>query len=642
MFNEALVQQQLQMQRLLEDLLAPQASQLTRHQQYLEHLLAKSDAIEVAMSSQLRNSAPFPSASPAFDSSYPGLQTSSQKSEVAPQNGEHVEDTITNQTGLDIYEDSGDAGNLGDHVHDGPAHPKNRPAKGVTKFLSGAAAWERHAFEAAQGWMKEKQLESGVDKTFISGDKNKQNEKGKKPCLTSIVQSQTFDHVCAAAIVLNAVVIGWQADQKVRTPWVAENIVFQIFESAFCYFFLAELCLRIVAFRLKFIFSKDWLWNLFDCSVVLVALADELAYRTNSTKQAGTSNMTILRILRILRITRIAKILRMRFFSELRLMVNSTLSCVKSLCWALVLLLLVAYTFGVYFTQLAAEKIKQNGNTAEGHSRSEDLRTYYGGMYTTLISMFKAISGGADWGDIAEPLAELGTGYYLLFCFYIAFVVFAMMNVVTSVFVEQAAKNAWNDKNWVIEEQMSKQESYINDVKKVFEEADEDNSGNLEWTEFEKHMADPRVQAFFQALEIDSAEAKGLFQLIDTDGDNRVQLNEFVNGCLRLKGQARSLDLVTLLHENKKMHLKLRDFMKDCESHFTKIRVRETELKHEFAKVAYVVSRRGQVSANADTVVDPQVAPAISIGHDASSNSIHAVPACPNDAHDVAKGLRWN
>eukprot|EP00746_Dinoflagellata_sp_MGD_P145813 gnl/MRDRNA2_/MRDRNA2_78375_c0_seq3.p1 gnl/MRDRNA2_/MRDRNA2_78375_c0~~gnl/MRDRNA2_/MRDRNA2_78375_c0_seq3.p1 ORF type:complete len:353 (-),score=64.71 gnl/MRDRNA2_/MRDRNA2_78375_c0_seq3:262-1320(-) len=352
--------------------------------------------------------------------------------------------------------------------------------------------------------------------------------------------------------------------------------------------------------------------------------------------------MTILRILRILRITRIAKILRMRFFSELRLMVNSTLSCVKSLCWALVLLLLVAYTFGVYFTQLAAEKIKQNGNTAEGHSRSEDLRTYYGGMYTTLISMFKAISGGADWGDIAEPLAELGTGYYLLFCFYIAFVVFAMMNVVTSVFVEQAAKNAWNDKNWVIEEQMSKQESYINDVKKVFEEADEDNSGNLEWTEFEKHMADPRVQAFFQALEIDSAEAKGLFQLIDTDGDNRVQLNEFVNGCLRLKGQARSLDLVTLLHENKKMHLKLRDFMKDCESHFTKIRVRETELKHEFAKVAYVVSRRGQVSANADTVVDPQVAPAISIGHDASSNSIHAVPACPNDAHDVAKGLRWN
>merc|ERR1712193_331044 len=104
---------------------------------------------------------------------------------------------------------------------------------------------------------------------------------------------------------------------------------------------------------------------------------------------------------------------------------------------------------------------------------------------------------------------------------------------------------------------MSKQESYINDVKKVFEEADDDHSGNLSWSEFQEHIKDERVQAFFRALELDAAEAQGLFQLIDTDSDQTVHLNEFINGCIRLKGQAKSLDLVTLLHENKKVHLKI-------------------------------------------------------------------------------------
>eukprot|EP00746_Dinoflagellata_sp_MGD_P145811 gnl/MRDRNA2_/MRDRNA2_78375_c0_seq1.p1 gnl/MRDRNA2_/MRDRNA2_78375_c0~~gnl/MRDRNA2_/MRDRNA2_78375_c0_seq1.p1 ORF type:complete len:649 (-),score=122.99 gnl/MRDRNA2_/MRDRNA2_78375_c0_seq1:262-2019(-) len=582
--------------------------------------------------------------------------------EVVPEKQADIKDSSANHQGYCIHEDSSVAGTTKEHptVNDSVKHAseqtkmtdtpdvaqlnpksKKQSPNGMQRMLTEVAAWERHAFEAAQGWIKEEQLKLEEKKDFISGSKL-QNESNNKNIMLKIVQTQAFDHTSAAAIILNTIVIGWQADQKVQNPFQAEDDVFQAFESFFCYFFLFELLLRVGAYRQHFIISKDLPWNIFDCVVVLSALADEVAYRANPDREAGGSNMTILRILRILRITRIAKILRMRFFSELRLMVNSTLSCVKSLCWAIVLLLIVAYTFGVYFTQLAAEKIQQNGNSPEGHAQSEGLRTYYGGMYITLISMFKAISGGADWGDIAEPLEQISTGYYLLFCCYVAFVVFAMMNVVTSVFVEQAAKNAWNDKAWVIEEEMSKQESYINDVKKVFEEADDDNSGNLSWSEFQEHIKDERVQAFFRALELDASEAQGLFHLIDVDSDGRVQLNEFVNGCLRLKGQARSLDLVTLLHENKKMHLKLRDFMKDCESHFTKIRVRETELKHEFAKVAYVVSRRGQVSANADTVVDPQVAPAISIGHDASSNSIHAVPACPNDAHDVAKGLRWN
>lgn len=44
----------------------------------------------------------------------------------------------------------------------------------------------------------------------------------------------------------------------------------------------------------------------------------------------------------------------------------------------------------------------------------------------------------------------------------------------------------------------------------------------------------------------------GIFQLLD-DGSGIVSIDEFVMGFLRLKGNAKAVDLVTLMYENRKM-----------------------------------------------------------------------------------------
>merc|ERR1712193_407106 len=115
-------------------------------------------------------------------------------------------------------------------------------------------------------------------------------------------------------------------------------------------------------------------------------------------------------------------------FFELRLMINSTLCCMKSLFWSLILLFLVMYIFGVYFTQVAAEhKEKHCGDAGASQQHCQDLETYFGSIVLTLYSMFQAISGGADWSDIANPLAKINPGSGFIFCFYICFTVFALM-----------------------------------------------------------------------------------------------------------------------------------------------------------------------------------------------------------------------
>merc|ERR1719469_1204369 len=57
----------------------------------------------------------------------------------------------------------------------------------------------------------------------------------------------------------------------------------------------------------------------------------------------------------------------------------------------------------------------------------------------------------------------------------------------------------------------------------------------------------------FQTLELDVSQAHDFFELLDTDGSNEVSLAEFMDGCMRLKGQARSVDVNMLILLNKKL-----------------------------------------------------------------------------------------
>merc|ERR1719386_624220 len=97
-------------------------------------------------------------------------------------------------------------------------------------------------------------------------------------------------------------------------------------------------------------------------------------------------------------------------------------------------------------------------------------------------------------------------------------------------------------------------------MKRLFNDIDADNSGTLTWEELGKNLEDERVSACFNLLQIDVTEAKGLFQLLDIDESGEVGIEEFVMGCMRLKGAAKSIDLATMLYENKRMAMKINGF----------------------------------------------------------------------------------
>merc|ERR1712032_1667406 len=121
---------------------------------------------------------------------------------------------------------------------------------------------------------------------------------------------------------------------------------------------------------------------------------------------------------------------------------------------------------------------------------------------------------------------------------------------------------------------ISNKELYINRFKSLFQTLDCDNSGFVTKGEFKQVMEEPLLQAFFASLEIDASDALNLFQLLESDIDHinhteeGIEMEDFVMGCLRLKGHAKSCDMALLMKDNKAIYRELVDFASFVEDQF--------------------------------------------------------------------------
>merc|ERR1712079_101251 len=85
----------------------------------------------------------------------------------------------------------------------------------------------------------------------------------------------------------------------------------------------------------------------------------------------------------------------------------------------------------------------------------------------------------------------------------------------------------------------------------VFRQIDADGSGDVDAKEVEAVFADPHVHDYISALEITVDNAQCLFRLLDVDRSGKVDMDEFIQGCLRLQGEATSVDVNTLIYQLK-------------------------------------------------------------------------------------------
>lgn len=360
----------------------------------------------------------------------------------------------------------------------------------------------------------------------------------------SLVTSRYFDHLFGLLVLLNALSIGLQVDISARSQSEQPPDVFRAMECLFFAAFAAEVLLRISAQRIGFFRGPGWSWNVFDSVVVLSQLAEEvIAFIAahHSSRAALPNNLQSMRTIRLLRIIRLVRVVRiLRLVKELQTIVLSVASSMKSLFWTIVLLLVVIFTVAVYFTQLISDQRIAGMNTPEVE---EQLTRYYDGLGLSILTLYQAITGGVEWNNVVRPLiSEAGPLSGLLFVLYVAFSVLALMNTVTGVFVESALKSAKEHHDTFL----------LAHVRQLFAKAAGNEGGMVSWEDFQAQLEHTFMHEFFKAIDVEIAEAESLFRLLDVDDCGALDLEQLMDGCLRLQGPARAIDLSLLMHDSRR------------------------------------------------------------------------------------------
>mmetsp|Transcript_27688 Transcript_27688/g.50598 ORF Transcript_27688/g.50598 Transcript_27688/m.50598 type:complete len:431 (+) Transcript_27688:1106-2398(+) len=341
--------------------------------------------------------------------------------------------------------------------------------------------------------------------------------------------------------------IGMSADDALRSELEDRSVseAWAYVELGFSLFFIFELLVRFVAERVLFFIGPLWRWNLFDAILVALSIFD---LAMNGVHNEGGSNMTSARILRMTRSVRILRLVRTaRDFQSLRVVVLAIIGSMISLVWTFLVVGFIIYVFAVFFL-LAVHDHTLGGNVRADSTTEQNLLEYYGSLYKCIVTLFATISGGIDWYDALRPLRALSWLYELVFMTYIFFMFFGVLNVVIGAFVAATAEAGNKDREAVISSQMNDLVRYTKKLKGVFMDADSDGSGTLSWEEFKDYLQHPKVKAYFQSFGLKVSEAHILFQLLDRDGSNKISVDEFLEGCWRLKGEARSIDVNMLLY----------------------------------------------------------------------------------------------
>jgi len=421
------------------------------------------------------------------------------------------------------------------------------------------------------------------------------------PCIYKVVTHVAFEAFFALVVIINSLFIGVEVELQMVSNGATMNSEFvRGVQYTFTALFTVELLLRLVAFGFRRMFcEEDWIWSALDVVIVVSSLWETaLDILSNN----ANTNISALRAFRIIRLTKILRTMRLirifRFVNALRMLITSIFHTLKSLFWALVLICLNVYVFAVLFVQAVVDFKEEAAFLDLGQREAEGIERYFSSVLMTMLSLFMSIAGGVSWEDVVMPLMAISWVWVGCFIFYVSFTYFAVLNVVTAVFCQSAIESAQNDHVNVVQSILANKEAHKQKVGQLFNQlgaADSEGSG-ITLAMFEEKINSPEVREYFSAMGLDIWDAWTFFKLLDVDGGGEIEVEEFLMGCLRLRGQASAMDIQRIIHEQNwlirsqgKFHTYMEGQVKDLKDTLASLQRLQAQTQSGRTKLATVI-----------------------------------------------------
>jgi hypothetical protein len=260
-----------------------------------------------------------------------------------------------------------------------------------------------------------------------------------------------------------------------------------------------------------------------------------------------------------------------RSIGELYIMIRALAGTLQPLVWCTLMCGFILTIFGTFLAESTAVRISRHYPPTEvfpEESAPALLLSDWGGTRRCIYSLVMTMLGGTDWGDLLETLIGFGDATDSVICFtiFICFTFIALLNTVTAVFIQCAFMRLEKDRVFAVQREVQEKREYLLAAKEAFENMS-GRDKKLQQEDMVLHLQDPETRADFNRLHLDTDQVEKLFLLMDTDNSDGITLQEFMTGCLRLRGAASTVHL-EFLHQDVKFAIHtLADMMLLLQNH---------------------------------------------------------------------------
>jgi len=370
----------------------------------------------------------------------------------------------------------------------------------------------------------------------------------------NLAESGWFQLFIVALILCDAFYVAFVTDQNIRISvetydrgekfGTARSDWMLGFDTAMNVCFAAEVLVRMVAQQGRFCVGEGNKWNLFDFSMVVVSLTELMYLYSGGGVPQYAAVLRLLRVVRSLRLLRLLQMLPM--LDNMQLMVLAFWSSALALFAAMCLLLLVILMFAIIFDNAVANYIN---NASLDNGYVDRLKTYFGSLSQTLLTLFMAMSGGIDWWEVVQLLLEIHVVYTLLFVLFVCLTVIAALNIITGVFVNEGLAMARMDEDLRHQMDMRESRALASRLHNLFQTIVCGSSTAISLEELKLALQREDVSTLFSVLGIEITDPQSFFGLLDQDRSGYVEIDEFVVVCLRLRGRSGMMNMEISVQE---------------------------------------------------------------------------------------------
>jgi hypothetical protein len=281
----------------------------------------------------------------------------------------------------------------------------------------------------------------------------------------------------------------------------------------------------------------------------------------------------------------------MKVFKELATLLDSFKQSCESMFWCFVMLVFLLYIFALIVVQGMSGLLLVSGASLDFHELT-DIEESFGSVSQTMLTLYMSVTGGDDWSMYYQVASLAGAWYSLLFIFFTFFFTQALFNILAGVFVQKALLASKPDRDDLVLDQIRKRKKEEEEFRQLCRRLDQNNDG-ISYPEFVESMSNELMVSYMSSVGLEVHDVELFFRIVAGDCSLKevVDIDQFVAGCMTMRGSATALDMRKQMFEMNALSRQLKDMKAQVET------LSEVVTRQKKYGVATSVPRREEVSS---------------------------------------------